>query len=204
MDHPFFSFGYLDDRTDGIEDFHNLALIDITDFDILQYSLDIFECCLAGFLGLCRDRTLSIVFEIHLDTVVLLDTLDRLSSLTDHLTHLLLWNEDREEKWCERGEFAPRRGETFLHLFHDIASSSYGFFEYFFDDLHRESGDLAVHLECGDPFRSTCDLEVHITEEVFLCLDIREDLISSALFIIDHPHRHSGNHCLDRYSGVHE
>ena len=204
MDHSFFSLADLYDSTDGIENFHNLTLIDITDFDILQYSLDIFECCLAGFLSLCCDRTLSIVFEIHLDTVVLLDTLDRLSSLTDDLTHLLLWNEDREEKWCERGEFAPRRGETFLHLFHDIASSSYGFFEYFFDDLHRESGDLAVHLECGDTFFCTCYLEVHVSEEVFLSLDVGEDLISSTFLIVYHPHRHSGNHCLDRYSGVHE
>ncbi len=101
MDHSFFSLRDLDDSADRIEYLHDLAFVDITDFDILQDSPDELECRFPGFLSLRGDRTLTVIFEIHLDAIVLLDTLDRLTSLSDDFAHLLFWHEDCEEKWCK-------------------------------------------------------------------------------------------------------
>lgn len=42
MDHSFLTLGNLYNCTDSIEYLHDLTFVDITNFDILQYSLDEF------------------------------------------------------------------------------------------------------------------------------------------------------------------
>ena len=108
MDHSFFSLHQLDDRTDGVEDFDNFSFIDITDLDFLQdiqdEGLSRFSCCLI----FRRDCTLSIILEIDLDSIVFLDSLDRLASLSDDFSHLLLRDKDREEKRSIRRKLGSR------------------------------------------------------------------------------------------------
>lgn len=108
MNHPFFSSSELDDRTDGIEDLHDLSFVDVTDFHVFNDSLDELECFLTCLLRLRSDGTLTIIFEIDLHTELFFDALDRLASLSDHFTHFLLWYTDREEKWRIWREFFAR------------------------------------------------------------------------------------------------
>jgi hypothetical protein len=110
MDHPFFSFRYLDNRAHCIKDFYYSSFVFIADFHIFEDSFDKFERCLTSFLRLRRHRTLPVIFEIHLDTIVFLDLLDRLTSLSDHFAHLLFWYEYCEEKWSKWREFLTRLG----------------------------------------------------------------------------------------------
>ncbi len=92
MYHTLLSTSDLDDCTDRIEDLHDFSFIDVTDLDIFEDIFDEVQCRLAADLIPSRDRTGSAVFEIDLDSELFLDTLDRLTTLTDDLSHLLLGN----------------------------------------------------------------------------------------------------------------
>ena len=122
VDHPFFSFSDLHDRADCIENLDDLTFIDIADLYILDNILDEFDGFLSGFLGFCRDGTLSIIREVDFDGEVFLDPLNRLTSFPDHFTHLLFWDLDCEEEWCIGRELFTRLRETFFHFREDIFS----------------------------------------------------------------------------------
>jgi hypothetical protein len=122
VDHTFFSLCDLDDSTDSIEDLHDLAFVDITDFDILEDILDEVKRRLTRFLSLGGDSTLTIVLEINLDSEVFFDSLYCLATLTDDFTHLLFWYEYREEERSVWREFSTWSRETFFHLTHDVST----------------------------------------------------------------------------------
>lgn len=92
MNHPFFSSANLHDGSYSIEDLHDLSIVDISNFDIFQDSLDKFQRLESADLVFCSDGTLSIVLKIYLNAEFLFNTLDCFSTLTDHFAHLLFQN----------------------------------------------------------------------------------------------------------------
>jgi hypothetical protein len=67
--------------------------------------------------------------------------------------------------------------------------------------LAAEAFDLDVHLQCGDTFGGSGDLEVHVAVVVFLAGDIGKDAIP--VTFRNQTHRDAGNRAFEGHTGVH-
>ena len=72
------------------------------------------------------------------------------------------------------------------------------------EDLLVNTFDLDIHLDSGDAFPRTSDLEVHIAEEVFQALNIAHDGDFAAFNVLDKTHSDTGNGRLDGHAGIHK
>ncbi len=101
-------------------------------------------------------------------------------------------------------DFWARLVDRLEHALEDKFTSAFRLFKYFTNDGERETVNLCIHLECCDTFASTSDLEIHISEEILLSLDIREDDVFTSRIIEDHTHSNTWNRRRDRDTSIHE
>ena len=62
--------------------------------------------------------------------------------------------------------------------------------------------DLDIHLQGGNAFPGTDNLEIHITKMIFIAENIgqHDDLV----ILLDQTHGHSGDRALDGHTGIHQ
>lgn len=194
----------VDDGSCPVDDPNDLPFSRISYLQILDDPGDVIYRFFPLLLRLSGDRKESFIVYIHLHLEFPSDFLDGFSTLSDHFTDLFLRYGHAYDEWCERGELFPRGIEVLGHILSDRFQRSFRLGQHSGDDFHRKPFDLAIHLQCCDPVLGPSHFEVHISEEIFLSLDISEDLVISGLFIEDHSHRHSGYDVPDGDSGIHE
>ena len=85
-----------------------------------------------------------------------------------------------------------------------MLASCLGLHEGALENLVRESVALDVHL-CGcETVLSTCCLEVHVAEVVFVAEDVGEDGVFVFTRVLDESHGNTCYRVLDGYTSVHE
>jgi hypothetical protein len=98
------------------------------------------------------------------------------------------------------GELGPRLGHDLGHRVEDRVACPLRLLERGAHDLLRDAGDLAVHLQGGDPLAGAGDLEVHVTEVVLGALDIREDRV--VVTLLDQANGDPAHRRLDGHAGI--
>src|SRR5574344_1615374 len=102
-----------------------------------------------------------------------------------------------------RGRKAERRD-----LAVNVETAHTGLFQSLTHEFGRDALDLDIHLESGDAFGGTGNLEVHIAEVIFRSGDIREDLDLSAFgdaaLFRDEAHRDARDRGLDGNACIHQ
>ena len=111
---------------------------------------------------------------------------------------------------CELIEFelnAPMDEKLILQRMQSEMPDGISLLECILQDLLRKSVHLDIHLDSSYTLRSSCNLEVHVSQEVFHSLDIRKDshLAASILFYsLDKTHSDACYRSLDRNTCIHQ
>ena len=69
-------------------------------------------------------------------------------------------------------------------------------------NLRGKTGGLVVHLHRRDAPGCTGYLEVHITEEVFKTLNVRQD--NRLAILLNKTHGNTGDRAYQRHTGIHK
>src|SRR5690606_38548217 len=89
-----------------------------------------------------------------------------------------------------------------IHLTQDIQACFQCLIQGDLHDLFGDALDLDVHLQRGYALGSTGDLEVHVTEVVFVTEDVGQD--GELLTFLDQAHGDTGHRSLHRHTSVHQ
>src|ERR1035437_581736 len=156
-----------------------------------------------GLLAVGRvDEERAVLLDVDLHLVVAFATADRLAALRSEEADLLLLDLDRRDSRSVLRELRARLRDRVEHDVEDRVARATRLLEGVPHDLLRDTGDLDVHLECGDAVPGPGDLEVHVAEVVLHTLDVGQDHVVVAF--LDETHRDTGDRRLDRHAGVHE
>src|SRR5690606_38075000 len=104
----------------------------------------------------------AVVLDVDLGAALLDDRADDRPARADDLADLVGRNMDRLDAWCMLAELGPRLAERLGHLAEDVQASLARLIERDAHDLLGDAGDLDVHLQRGDTFGRSGDLEIHV------------------------------------------
>ena len=149
------------------------------------------------------DHDLAVIVDVDLDLIALVDdVVDDLAAGTDDFSDLIGRDREGDHLRSVLADFRSRFSDRSRHVVEDLHSSLMCLSQSFLEDLSGDSLALDVHLQSGDAFSGSGDLEVHVTVVVFHALDIRQDgIVFSGR---DQTHCHTGNRSLDRNAGSHQ
>src|SRR5437870_288705 len=183
-------------------DAHDLALVELTDLDLVCQSPDPVDRLLARDLVDRRDEYAPVVLDIDLCAGLFGDLADRLSSRADHVADLVGVDQDRGDAGRVGAHLGPRLRQDRKHLVEHEQPRLTSLLQRLGHDLVGQALDLDVHLEGRDAVPRAGHLEVHVAQRVLDALDVGED---GELALAGHQaHRDAGHRCLDRHAGVHE
>jgi len=204
MNHTFFTRSKLNECTEFF-DAYNSTFKNLSCFEICCDRLDHFLCFIHTVLVNTADRYCSFICNVNLYTCTLDDRVDGLSSLTYYITDLLRIDLDLNDLRCIFVYMITRLCDTFFHnLCEDVLSCFFCSADCFFYNLSCQAMDLDIHLNCSDTVMCTCNLKVHISEEVFQALDICQN---DVIIICSTCYQTTGNTCnrfTDRYTCCHK
>src|ERR1035437_10215042 len=149
------------------------------------------------------DLDRAVVLDIDLGAGFLLDLADHGATLADDVADLLGVDLDGDDARCVVAHLGAARRDDRVHLVEDGHSGFVGLLEAGPNDRLVDALDLDVHLESGHALAGAGDLEVHVTEGIFLAEDVRQDG-DPAIGLADEPHRRPGEGGLDRHAGIHK
>ena len=95
-----------------------------------------------------------------------------------------------------------RTGERGVHRVEQEETATAGLLQRFAHDLPGDAADLDVHLQGGDAFAGSGDLEVHVAVVVFRSGNVGQDGVVIAF--LDQAHGDTGDRCLQRNARVHQ
>ena len=101
------------------------------------------------------------------------------------------------------GDFGSRLRECSEHGAKDIQSSLFGLGQGGDDDLLGDAFDLEIELDAGDPDLATGDLEVHVSEVIFVSDDIGQQFEAAVRFG-DDADRDASDRLQDGNAGGHQ
>src|SRR3954470_18677132 len=196
------ALGQLDEGAErrGLDDLRARELV--ADLDLLGHRADALDQGVALGAGGGVDEHLTLVVDVDLGLVLLLERADRLAALADQQADLLRIDLDRADARGELGELLARGADRLMHLAEDERASLLGLLEGVAHDLERDARDLDVHLQRGDALLGAGDLEVHVAEVVFHAGDVGQHDVVVAL--LDQAHGDAGDRPLERHAGVHQ
>src|SRR5262249_35386861 len=117
----------------------------------------------------------AIVFHVDLDAGLLDDAADDLAARSNHVADLIGRNVQGVDARGVLADVGIGRGQRLVHLVEDEEASAARLFESLGHDGDGHVGDLDVHLQAGDAFARTGDLEVHVAIVILGARDIGED-----------------------------
>ena len=110
---------------------------------------------------------------------------------------------DGNNAWGMRLQIGARFGQHFQHFAQNEQAGFMCLRQGFFHHIGAQTADFDVHLQGGDAFFRTGDLEIHIAQVVFCTLDVGQDLVTAG-GIGDEAHGHTGYRGLDRHASIHQ
>ena len=204
MNHSLFARSELDECTKlfNAYDFtcKNLTCLEICYDDADQL------CCTVHHVCVCTtDRYGTVICNVDLNTSLLDDGIDGLSSLTNNITDLLRIDLHGDDLRCIFSNLCSRLSDRRFHNFiQNVKSCFTCSCNSFLYDRSCQSVDLDIHLDCCDTVMCSGYFKVHIAKEIFQTLDIcQNDVIIICLAC----YQTTGNTCnrfLDRYTCCHQ
>ena len=172
MNHTFFTGCKFKECTEFF-DADYLTLEYLTFFKFSCDDLDHLSCLIHHSLICTTDAYKAIICNVNLNTCLINDCVDSLTSLTNNVTNLLRLNLHLDDLRSILSYFFSRLSDSRLHaVIHDVESCIMTSCDCTFYDRSGQTMNLDIHLDCCDTFCCTCYLKVHIAEEIFKTLDI--------------------------------
>ena len=151
----------------------NNTVINSTDFGVICNCVDDIKSTVSIVDVNCSNEDCTVFFNVNLTVAFSTDFLNNFTLFTDNVTDFFNVNLSCEELGGISGKLSSGLGNNGKHNFiKDVHTSFVCFLESFFDDFGSKTVYLKVHLNSSDTFLSTCNLEVHIAEEVLKTLNV--------------------------------
>ena len=204
MNHALLAGSKLDKRTE-LFDADNLSGKDLTLLKLCGDDLDhidrlIHHCLICTAYG---NRT--VIRDIDLDACSGNDLIDRLASLSDHITDLLRIDLDLDDLRRILANLCSGCCDRRLHtVVHDEKSCLTASCNRSLHDRSCQTVDLDIHLNCCDTFRRTSHLEIHVPEEIFQSLNIGKQYKIIVCITCYQTAGNTSHHLLDRHAGSHQ
>jgi len=162
----------LNESTDG-DDSGNTAGVDLAYLGLKYDTVDNGLSCVSRITVNCCNIDSTVILDVDLGAGVSNDLLDDLTAAADNLTDLVGVDLHGDHLGCVLGNVSSGSGDSRKnYLVDDVITSLVSYCESLTDDLGGKTVDLKVHLNGGDTLVSTCNLKVHIAEEVLNALDV--------------------------------
>ena len=174
MNHAFFTGCKFNERTKFFNAYHfsfkNLTFIVISSYDLYKSLCFCHLICIFS-----TDRNISVISNVYLDICTLDKCIYCLSSLSDNITNLLRVNLHLNNLWCIFSYFFTRlRNSRFHTCIHDEKPCFTTSRNSTLYDRSCKSVNLYIHLDCSNSLCCTCNLEIHVSKEIFKPLNICE------------------------------
>ena len=153
----------------------NLTGVYFTYFRNSYDSLDHTHCIVDAFLVCsCNFDAACTVYFFNSDssTGFFLHTLDNLSARADYSSDEFFRNSQSFNAWSMRFEFCARFCNAFSQFAEDVFTSLFSLHQCFFQNIVSQTVTLDIHLSSCDTVACTCNLEVHVTQVVFVSQNI--------------------------------
>ncbi len=171
----------------------NFTLEDLTFLEIGNDHLDHFDRLIHHFLLSSTYADRAVIRDIDLHTGSGNDLIDRLSSLSDNVTDLLRIDLDLNDLRRIFANGLSRLCDRRLHaILHNIHACLAAACDRAFHNRLCQTMDLNIHLDRGNSGISTRYLEIHVTEEIFQSLNIRQQY---KIIVRLSGHKSAGNAC---------
>src|SRR5699024_373639 len=178
---------------------------DLAGFKIRDNGLDILNRLVHTRFFHAADGNSAVLDNLDLNTRLFDDGVDSLASLTDHIADFRRIDHDLNDLGrIGSHAFSRLRDNRFHNLRQNILPCFFRSGNGLLDNGTGQPVNLDIHLDSGDTVVGTCHLKVHIAEQIFQTLDIRQHDIILVGFS---RHQAGGNprhRLFDRYAGCHQ
>ena len=149
-----------------------------------------------------------VIGDVNLSAGRFYDAADGLTTRSDEKTDLLWVDLDGLDARREGAEVLARSRDGLEHLLQDGNSSVATLVDRLLGDVVRQALDLQIELEARDTFGGASDLEVHVSEVIFLTEDVGDGFPLAGSWILrvltDKTTGDTGNRSDDWHTSVHE
>ena len=190
------------DKGTKVHQLGHLAFIDPAHFDIGGDQFDAALRLAPGGTDHRGDLDCAVILDVDGGAGLLGNLPDHRATLADHVADFFGIDLQGNNRWGPLGHLGARGIEYFGHFAQDVQTAVARLCQCHAHDFRRDSLNLDVHLQGGDAVTRPGDLEIHVTEMVFVAQDIGEHLEASAF---EHQaHRHTRHRRLDRHARIHQ
>ena len=192
MNHTVFSRCKFDECAEFFNTY-NSTFVYFTFFKFVNDHFDDLHCLSDVIFVNTTYRYAAVIFDIDLNVCLFDDLVDNFTLLTNNFTNLCRIDGNLCDLWSVLTNFF-----TWLcncrskHFIDDEFSCFFCSCDCFFYDCTCKTMNLDIHLNCCDTIMCTCNLKVHIAEEVFKTLDICKYKVIIICFTC---HKTTGNTC---------
>ena len=152
---------------------YNLTFVNLAFFEVFYDSLDILHSLIHSSLLNTAYRNESVISNINLNTALINDCVDCLTTLSNYFTNLSWVNRCLDNLRCILTNSLSRLSNSRLHTCIHNEKSCFSCSSYsLFNDWSCKTVNLNIHLDSCNTFCCTCYLEIHISKEIFKSLDI--------------------------------
>ena len=152
---------------------YNLTFVNLAFFEVFYDSLDILHSLIHSSLLNTAYRNESVISNINLNTALINDCVDCLTTLSNYFTNLSWVNRCLDNLRCILTNSLSRLSNSRLHTcIHNEKSCFSCSSDSLFNYWSCKTMNLNIHLDSCDTFCCTCYLEIHISEEIFKSLNI--------------------------------
>ena len=148
------------------------------------------------------DAHTTVIIDIHFSTGFFNDGTNRRTALTDDVADFVWMNIQSHHCWRVIRKFFAGFAQYLVHFTKNMNSGFIGLTKRRFHNLFGDAFDLDVHLQRCNTFVGTRNLEVHITEVVFVTQDVRQYGIT--VTFLHQAHCNTGNRSSHRHTSVHK
>jgi hypothetical protein len=146
--------------------------------------------CLISVLTVRRSNNDStVVLNVDRDTELVDHSTNNRSTRTDDCTDLVGRNLERKHSRSVFAEIVSGCRDRCFHIVENLQSSNSSLLKSLLHNLESNSLYLNVHLQCGNTFTCTRNLEVHVTRVIFSTLNVgKNSVVVDVLFVGDQSH----------------
>ncbi|CAB4973988.1 unannotated protein [freshwater metagenome] len=195
------------DECTELSDADNTTIVDRTEFCLRRID-DCQNTSLGVFHSPCFDSTdrhnadNSIVVDSNVGASFLLDGVDDLALWSNDFADLVHRNGDRNNLWSSLCHSVTALGNCRVHDLENCHPSFFGLLQSRCQDIGGNAINLGIELQCSHYFRSSGNLEVHVTESIFGSQNVSQAEILT--LGVDESHSDTCNGCLDWHTGIHQ
>src|SRR5690606_18522509 len=126
---------------------------------------------------------------------------DGCTTLANHATDLLGVDLQGQHARCELGQLGTGAFDRLTHCFENMQTAFAGLTQRDLHDFLGDALDLDIHLQGSDTVNSTCYLEIHVAQVIFVAQDVCQHGELATVF--DQTHGNAGHVLRHRNTCVH-